>query len=898
MKKRKLTALVSALFLSWNIAAPIPLALASEADSIEVESMLPEQIDWSYSHISYDGTDQLITIDENIELHLVSWKDDTKQIIVAKVYTLDAQGQKLEYDIELKVNDERTAYPLDDERTIYLASREGEAFSHVDVIPEVVTEEFMPIEINENGAHKDQLALIDEHGIVLEWKDSFEYFGSDNAIISEEEYIALHTEIAEDDEIVAVEDNDEIAKEEESIEESVEEFTEAEEVEETPSPVTMMRKTAVVPGIVYSTHVEHYGWLKEVKNGVLSGTEGQAKRIEALKIRIDGIKDLGVEYATHVQSSGWQNYVSDFELSGTSGVSKRVEALRIRLTGKQAANYDVYYRVHTQNYGWLDWAKNGESAGTAGLAKRIEAIEIRLVKKGDKAPGASIHPFVEMPSIQYASYVNGSGWQTTVGNGKMSGTQGQKKSLEAIRVGIPTSGAGIRYRTHMQGQGWMPWTNADTVNGLPGSNKRLEAIQLQLTGPIAKQYDIYYRIHAQKFGWLGWAKNGELAGTEGYGYQAESYEVRVVPKGTSLDQTKKAYEKKDYTAVVYSSHVEKIGWMNSVRNGATSGTLGQALRVEALNISLAHDQFSGSIEYRTHVQSHGWMKYVSNGTISGTTGQQKRVEAIQIKLTGEIADKYDVYYRTHVQGFGWLGWARNGMSSGSEGLGKRLESIQIKLIEKGMPGPTVLEEEALKVPDKKKVIFLDVGHGGSDPGAQYYGVNEKDLNLQIAKKLKADLEKAGYIVIMSRTGDTYMDYKTERSRVANNSGADIFISLHNNAMPGNSYVSGIETFYYEYDPDYQPRINKAMHNNPDRIAKSAVLANAIQKNLISSTGAVDRKVQRDTFAVLRETALPAVLVEFGFMSNPNELAKLQTNSYQHTLSKAVTKGINTYFQTY
>lgn len=202
------------------------------------------------------------------------------------------------------------------------------------------------------------------------------------------------------------------------------------------------------------------------------------------------------------------------------------------------------------------------------------------------------------------------------------------------------------------------------------------------------------------------------------------------------------------------------------------------------------------------------------------------------------------------------------------------------------------------VKESSRVVFIDVGHGGSDPGAQYYGVNEKDLNLKISMKLKRELEAEGFSVIMSRTTDIHIDYKTERSRIANNSGADIFVSVHNNAMPGNSYVNGIETFYYEYDPQYQPKINEDMHNNPDRLLKSASLANAIHKNLITDTGAYNRGVRRDTFAVLRETSLPAVLLELGFMSNLAELNKLSTDAYQEKLAKSISSGIVDYFRTY
>lgn len=196
----------------------------------------------------------------------------------------------------------------------------------------------------------------------------------------------------------------------------------------------------------------------------------------------------------------------------------------------------------------------------------------------------------------------------------------------------------------------------------------------------------------------------------------------------------------------------------------------------------------------------------------------------------------------------------------------------------------------------QKIVYLDPGHGGNDPGATYYGVMEKTINLQVSKKIQALLEQRGYKVIMSRTTDVSIDYKTERSRRVNATDADIFISVHHNAMPGNSYVNGIETFYYEYEPDYPSKINKDMHNDMNRVAESGKLAYAIHNSLIKNSGAYDRKVRRSSFAVLRETAIPAVLLELGFMSNRTELNRLLTNSYQDTLAKAVVDGVANYYK--
>ncbi|MFZ2304151.1 MAG: GBS Bsp-like repeat-containing protein [Streptococcus suis] len=193
-------------------------------------------------------------------------------------------------------------------------------------------------------------------------------------------------------------------------------------------------------------------------------------------------------------------------------------------------------------------------------------------------------------------------------------------------------------------------------------------------------------------------------------------------------------------------------------------------------------------------------------------------------------------------------------------------------------------------------IYIDPGHGGVDSGASYGGVYEKNLALSVANKLKANLIQLGYQVLMTRTADYNVDFKTERSKMANQSNADIFISIHFNATGlASSNATGIETYWYQYDPEYQPKINAAMHNDPTRLAESKILANQVQASLIGGTGAVNRGVRRETFAVLRETAIPAILVELGFMENPSDLQKIKQDSYQTKLANALAQGIDNWY---
>lgn len=288
--------------------------------------------------------------------------------------------------------------------------------------------------------------------------------------------------------------------------------------------------------ITYRTHVAKDGWQSYVKDGKTAGTEGQKKAVEALEVQLGNTAYEGqVEYQAHVEKLGWMPWQQDGQTAGTTGKKLQMEAVRLNLSGEVAEHYDIYYRVHVETYGWLDWAKNGETAGTTGYKKRLEAIEIKLVEKGEEAPGSTETPY-RHPCVEYASHVQTAGWQNFVLDGAVSGTTGERKRLEAIKIiKKDTETAGdILYRSHVQSYGWENgWKKNGQISGTAGQSKRLEAVQIQLTGELAEKYDIYYRVHSETYGWLGWAKNGESAGTEGLAKRMEGLQVQLVKKGGS-----------------------------------------------------------------------------------------------------------------------------------------------------------------------------------------------------------------------------------------------------------------------------------------------------------------------------------------------------------------------------
>ena len=527
------------------------------------------------------------------------------------------------------------------------------------------------------------------------------------------------------------------------------------------SSSTEAKQAATTVDISYKTHVQTYGWQDWAANGASSGTTGLAKRLEAIQIKTSApASQGGIRYRTHVQTYGWLDWVSNGASSGTTGEAKRLEAIQIELTGALATQYDVYYRVHAQTFGWLDWACNGAFAGSAGYAKRLEAIQIVLVPKGGKAPGSTAAPYKELPpAVSYQSYLSGA-WQNSVLDNAVSGTVGQAKQIEGIKISLQDkavsfAGSSIQYRTYLQTYAWQDWTPNGGISGKPGSGKRVEAVQIKLTGSIASSYDVYYRVHSQTFGWLDWACNGQSAGSAGYAKWIEAIQIVLVKKGGAAPGSTAAPYKETPPSVTYQTYISG-GWQPTVADKATSGLAGQGKKTEGLRVSLkagAQSLGNSSVKYRTYLQTYGWQSWVSNGASSAKAGSGKRMEAIEISLTGDISSQYDIYYRSYVTGYGWLDWACNGQSAGSAGYAKRIEAIQIVLVKKGGAAPGSTATPYKEAPPS--VTYQTYISGGWQPAVAdkatsgLAGQGKKTEGLRVS--LKAGAQSLGNSSVKYRT---------------------------------------------------------------------------------------------------------------------------------------------------
>ena len=192
---------------------------------------------------------------------------------------------------------------------------------------------------------------------------------------------------------------------------------------------------------------------------------------------------------------------------------------------------------------------------------------------------------------------------------------------------------------------------------------------------------------------------------------------------------------------------------------------------------------------------------------------------------------------------------------------------------KDIPEETLFIEQPKQIPVKNKVV-IDPGHGGSDYGAIRDGINEKDITLDVSMRVATMLKAKGYKVAMTRNDDRYLELQ-ERCDISETENPEIFVSIHvNSAVATEPY--GIETHYYH-----------------DRSKK---LAEVIQKHMVKNIDSKNRGILKSKFYVINHTDVPAVLVEMGFLSNPQERSQIISEKRKQATAKAIADGIMEYLK--
>jgi N-acetylmuramoyl-L-alanine amidase len=195
------------------------------------------------------------------------------------------------------------------------------------------------------------------------------------------------------------------------------------------------------------------------------------------------------------------------------------------------------------------------------------------------------------------------------------------------------------------------------------------------------------------------------------------------------------------------------------------------------------------------------------------------------------------------------------------------------------PAPqTVAQPEVVPVPEQlapraSRVVVIDPGHGGNDPGATGIGgVVEKTITLDLAKRVAALLANDAVAVVLTRDADTYV---TIDERVARATDAGVFVSLHANAA-ADPTLSGVEVFY-----------GGGVETEPPDARSSLQLGKDVERSIRRRIHGVRTTVRPGTFAVLTRNAVPGVLVEMGYLTNPNDAIRLQTEGYRAQVAQAI-----------
>ena len=364
----------------------------------------------------------------------------------------------------------------------------------------------------------------------------------------------------------------------------------------------------------YQVHVGKVGWQDWKNEGEIAGTEGQSLRLEAIRIKLENSQNYSVQYRVHIQDIGWQDWCEDGEIAGTVGESKRIEAIKIILVKKQPKgeiNIDtnlsniIFDSEGIEINGWkmsnipnthLETYLNEEKVesqitysednnlvtNTKGYGIESNNIQPRFNIKIDTKNLKTNNYILKLKLIdnqgniiatkqnnlkldkdtviiKYQSHIQDIGWQSQKKDGETSGTEGQSKRVEAIKINVANlpEGVNLKYQAHIGEIGWQEWKNEGEIAGTEGQSLRLEALRIKLEN--AEQYSVQYRTHVQDVGWQDWCEDGEYAGTIEESKRIEAIQIKIVKK-SNIEKTTVFIDTK---GSVYNTQKEIKGWVMS-----------------------------------------------------------------------------------------------------------------------------------------------------------------------------------------------------------------------------------------------------------------------------------------------------------------------------------------------
>ncbi len=320
----------------------------------------------------------------------------------------------------------------------------------------------------------------------------------------------------------------------------------------------------------------------------------------------------------------------------------------------------------------------------------------------------------------------------------------------------------------------------------------------------------------------------------------------------------------------------KVEWVNETRTVRITSPEAEEIRLTDVEFSSKRDTDTIFIELDEFVNPNIFRMQNPDRLVIDVYGTKATIKDASIDVDGQAVDT--IRYSQHPDRFRVVADLQ---TDADYEVFKLKDGIEISVIRTGeYEDETEPDEEITEgVDDGRLIVVVDAGHGGNDPGATYPTgvqdpeVKEKDLTLDIALKIRDNLEKMGVEVIMTREGDTYPTLK-ERVEIANNSNADLFVSVHINAMDNKDEIDGAQVYYHQSS------------------SEGKRLASLVYKNIIDYTNLTERGIQDgSSFYVLKHTKMPAILTEGGFITNEGDREYLKTKKGRQAMANAISDGV-------
>lgn len=345
------------------------------------------------------------------------------------------------------------------------------------------------------------------------------------------------------------------------------------------------------------------------------------------------------------------NFIGKFFPGRANKIVGRNDLANVNRAAYKGYSYRLLENGFITNSGDLSKFNNRTDELARGILSAFGISAIALVASTDQIDGAikSGGTFQDKKdafgSVSYQVHARDIGWCNWQSDGKMAGSTGQNRRIEAFRLN-PVGETDVT--VHIKDIGNKEYKNIskDTILGTTGQNKRIEAIKI--TG---KDTPYVYRVHQKNIGWTDWTFDGNWTGTKGKGLQIEAIEIMAAK-------------------FLVNPHVQNRGWLGERACENIIGITGHNLRLEAFKI----DPLGMTIKAKAHIEGIGWKDYgtVNKDTVIGTTNENKRIECLCLKG--------DFEYRVHIQNSGWTDWTKaDGVATlGTVGQALRIEAIQFR----------------------------------------------------------------------------------------------------------------------------------------------------------------------------------------------------------------------------